>query len=248
MTESPQTIAPKANGLQTVLNTIASPKEAFETLRVAPTWGWAAIITIVLCIVGGLLFQPANQHASLGFAQHFVTTPMAQNMSDAQKQKMIDDAMHPSAVKTVFGLLASAIIIPFLASFLNTLFLLIGNAIGKGTATFKNYFCSSMNVLVPTFGFAQLASGLIAFFRGPDSFNGFGDLFRVLPSLAWIVPGHGYAVGFFSAFSIFALWGLYLNATSMKVMGGVKPAVAWTISILILVLMAAALGIPSIFS
>ena len=247
MTESPQS-APKASGLQTVLNTIASPKEAFETLRVAPTWGWAAIISIVLVFVGGLLFAPASQHATLGFAQHFVTTPMAANMSDAQKQKMVDDALHPSTVKTMLGLVANSVIIPFLACVLNALFLLIGNAIGKGTSSFKNYFSSSMNVLVPTFGLAQLAAGLIGYFRGADSFNSYGDLFRVLPSLAWIVPGHGYAVGFFSAFSIFAIWGLYLNAMSLKVMGGVKPTVAWTVSIVILVLMAAALGVPSMFA
>ena len=46
MTESPQTAAPKANGLSTLLNVIAAPKEAFETLKVAPTWGWAMIVAI----------------------------------------------------------------------------------------------------------------------------------------------------------------------------------------------------------
>lgn len=248
MTESPQTAAPKANGLSTLLNVIAAPKEAFETLKVAPTWGWAAIIAIVLILIGQILFQPASQHASLGFVQHLTSGPAGANMSDAQKQAALDRATHPSAVNTMLSLFFSSVVMPFIACLLNALLLLLANVIGKGTSNFKSYFSSSWNVLIPSFALAQLATGLIAYFRGADSFSSFADLFRIIPSLAWVGPQHGWALGFCGAISIFSLWGLYLNATSLKIMGGVKSGIAWTISGLILVLMAASLGLATILA
>ncbi|HEU5479666.1 MAG TPA: hypothetical protein VFU90_07515, partial [Candidatus Tumulicola sp.] len=54
--------APKANGLKTALDTIISPKEAFEQLRVAPTWGWALLLTIVLYAFASYLLTPAIVH------------------------------------------------------------------------------------------------------------------------------------------------------------------------------------------
>ena len=55
---------PKANGLKTALDTIIAPKEAFETLRVAPTWGWAFALTLVLYAIGTYLLTPALVHAN----------------------------------------------------------------------------------------------------------------------------------------------------------------------------------------
>ena len=46
--------APRPSGLKTALDTIVSPKEAFESIRVAPTWGWAIVIA-VSCICGTIL-------------------------------------------------------------------------------------------------------------------------------------------------------------------------------------------------
>lgn len=248
MIESPQ-IAPKASGLQTVLNTIASPKEAFESLKVAPTWGWAFIIAVVLILIGGILFIPATQHAALGFTQHFLTTKFAANMSDAQKQQMLDGALHPSAVKTYGGLLFNAVVLSLVACALNALFLLIGNAIGKGTAGFKNYFAASVNILIPSFAFAQLVGGIIGAVRGPDGFSGYAELFKAMPSLAWVIPvQHGWALGFLASITIFSIWGAYLNATSLKVMGGVKGGIAWTFAVLILLLSACSIGALAIFA
>lgn len=248
MTESPQTAAPKANGLQTVLNTIASPREAFETLRVAPTWGWAAIIALVLILIGLVLYQPASQHASLGFIQHLTNGPVGANMSDAEKQQMLDRSTHPSAINTAMGLFFNGIVLPLIACLLNALILLIANAAGKGTSNFKSYFSSSVNVLIPSYALMQLAMGLIASLRGADTFNNFADLFRMIPSLAWVGPQHGWALGFCAGISIFSLWGAYLNATSLKVMGGVKSGVAWTFAVLILILTAASLGLVTILA
>ncbi len=40
--------APRPNGLKTALDTIVAPKDAFESLRSAPTWGWAFLLALVL--------------------------------------------------------------------------------------------------------------------------------------------------------------------------------------------------------
>lgn len=248
MTESTAQ-APKANGLQTALNTIAAPREAFAAIRIAPTWGWAYIIAAILIFVGGLLFTPASQHAAYGWTQHFLTTKFAESMTDAKKQQMLADAAHPSAVKAYGGLLFNALVLPFIVCAFNALFLLIGNAIGRGAGSYKQYFASSMNVLIPSFGLYQIVTGIIGIARGADTFNGFADLFRVMPSLAWVFNAqHGYALGFLSFISVFSIWGAILNALSLKVIGDVRGGVAWTFAILILVLMAAVLGLTGLFS
>ena len=66
--------APKVSGLKTVLDIIVAPKDAFESLRTNPVWGWALLVTLVLMIVGYFLEQPASQHASYGTLQHALAT------------------------------------------------------------------------------------------------------------------------------------------------------------------------------
>ena len=250
MTESPE-VAPKANGLQTVLNVIAAPQEAFASLREAPTWGWALIITMILLAITIALSTPASQHATLGFTQHFLNeSSFAAKMSDAQKQKMLSDAQNPQMAKVLFGAAVQVLIIPFLAVVFNTLLMLLANVIGKGTGSFKQYWSGSFNILVPSFGLAQLVSGLVLALRGPDSFNSILDIVRAVPSLLWLAPGiqHGYLVGALGTVGVFLIWGAYLNATMLKVIGNVSGGVAWTFSILVLVLTTILPGLFSIFS
>jgi hypothetical protein len=43
-------------------------------------------------------------------------------------------------------------------------------------------------------------------------------------------------VAFFSAISVFSLWGLFLNATMLRVTAKTSPAIAYTFAILVLLL------------
>lgn len=244
-----QTQAPKANGLSTVINTIVSPTEAFQAIRNAPTWAWALIVCGVLYLIGYALLLPASNHAALGMIQHMIATnPAIAGMSDEGKAKMISDTAHPSLVKectnALFGLAGI-----FIAALLNTLFMLLANVIGKGDASFKKLWSGSMNVLVPSFGIAQLVAGIIAVIRGPESYATMADVFRSVPGLG-IVTGNmsGFGAGFLAAISVFAIWGLVLNALMVRTVGRVPAAVAWTFAIVIALLQAAFIGLTVMFT
>jgi len=56
-------VAQKANGLSNVVNVLTAPREAMESLRVAPTWGWAFLIAAILSCLGQYLLTPAVSHA-----------------------------------------------------------------------------------------------------------------------------------------------------------------------------------------
>jgi hypothetical protein len=233
-----ETSAPavKANGLSTVVNTIAAPSEAFETIRVAPTWGWALIVAIVLLAIGTFLQGPAARHAGVAAAQHMMTTSsFFANLSPAQKQAAIARAGQPSPWPYLGQIIAL-----FVIAFFNTLFTLIGNAIGKGQADFKRLWAGSMNIAVPTFALGSIVVGIITMLRGPDAFNSSADIARAMPSLAYLMPnGSPGLVAFLSGISIFSLWGMFLNATMLRVTGRTSSGVAWTIAVAILLLGAA---------
>lgn len=238
----------KVNGLTTVVNTIVSPKEAFETLRLAPTWGWAFVVTLVLYLIGYWLMLPTAHHVGVAMIQHMLATNshMAA-LSDAQKQSMLQSAGHPSAARDLINVVFGIVGI-FLAALFNTLLMLLAKVIGKGDGTFKTLWCGSMNILVPSYAIAQIVLAIIVMLRGPDTFNSFLDLMRALPGLGTLTPGlTGFAAGFFAVISVFTIWGLILNAFMVHIVGRTSAAVAWTFAIVITILQSAALGLMAGF-
>lgn len=225
--------AANASGLSTVVDTIASPAEAFERQRTAPTWGWALIIAIVLLVIGAYLQGPAARHAAVASTQHFLSTStLAANMSDAQKQQAIER----NGKQSIFTFVGPVIGL-FIAVFFNTIILLLGNAIGRGQADFKRLWAGSMNIAVPTLGIGAIVLGVITMVRGADSFDSTMSLVRAMPSLATLVPNASPVLGgFLSAISIFTLWGFILNATMMRVTAKTSAAVAYTFAAVIVVL------------
>ncbi len=238
----------KPNGLTTVINTIVSPKEALETIRNAPTWGWAFVITAVLYVIAAVLMLPATQHVGVAMVTHMTESGrFAANLSGAQKQAMIQSAMHPDAVKDVINITIGVASI-FLIVLLNTALMLLAKVIGKGDGTFKTLWSGSMNVLVPSYALAQIVLAIVVLLRGPDTFNSFLDLARALPGLGTLTPGlSGIAGGFFAAISVFAIWGLILNAYMVRIVGRASAGVAWTFAILITILQSLALGLMASF-
>jgi hypothetical protein len=233
----------KPNGLTTVINTIVSPKEAFETIRNAPTWGWAFIIAAVLYVIAAWLMLPASHHVGEAMVTHMTQSGrLAAALSDAQKQQMIQQAAHPGAIKDLTNIIFGIVMI-FIAAVLNTLLMLLAKVIGKGDGTFKTLWCGSMNVLVPSFAIGQIVLAIIVVLRGPDAFNSLVELYRALPGLGTLTPSlTGFAGGFFAAISVFAIWGLILNANMVRVVGKASAGVAWTFAIIITILQSLALG------
>lgn len=227
----------KRNGLMTVLDTIVSPREAFETLGQVPMWGWAFLIAIVLMIVGQVLAMQASAHAGYIFMQQQIAhNSMLAQLSDAQKQKMLADAAHPPTWRLLFGYAIVPIVVLLIVVF-QTVVLLIGNAIGKGQATFKQLWCALMNILVASGGIGAIVIGIIALVRGPNGYDSIADIQNALPSLAFLTGGDTGALSTFLAqLNPFTIWGTALGAIAMLTIAKTSKAVSYGFPILILLL------------
>lgn len=222
--------AAKANGLSTVINTIAAPGEAFQTLAEAPTWGWALLVAIVLLLGGVVLQGPALHHAAVATTQHMLATNTAMaSLPDDKKAQILGRASGFSPM-TYIGPIIGLLI----AVLLNTIVMLIGSALGGGKTGFKHLWAGSMNIAVPTIGISTVVLGVITMLRGPDSFANSFDIARAMPSLAMLVPQASLVVAAaLSAISIFTIWGVFLNATMLRTMARTGAGVAWTFAVIV---------------
>jgi small basic protein len=187
-------------------------------------------------LAGTFLQGPATRHAGVvQLQQSMNTSTLFTNMTAAQKQKALDNAKKPSPWAYV-----GAVIAIFFAVFFNTIFMLIGNAVGRGQADFKRLWCGSMNIAVPTLGLGAIVLGIITTLRSPDSFSNSIEIARAMPSLGTVFSGGSLAMtAFLSGISIFTLWGAFLNATMLQKMAKTGAGVAWTFAIIVMLLGAA---------
>jgi hypothetical protein len=213
------TQTPKANGLQTAINTIISPKEAFEALAVTPTWGWACIISIVLPAVAYFMMLPAVQHGMLGeFAKEAATNPAIAQMTPEQREKIASYAPY-------FGLIGPIALLFFV--FLQTVILAIFNAMGRGQASFGKLWAAAMNVAI-VYGLGQIVAGIVTIIRGADSFNSNADVQHAVPSLAMLMPAADPHVGaFLATINPFVLWSVFLIYMAMTYTAKVPKLQAW---------------------
>jgi hypothetical protein len=228
--------APKGSGLKTAIDILIAPKDAFEALRVVPTWGWALIAALVLMIVGYFLQQPAVEHASLGTLTHaFATNPLYADLSDEQKKQMLERVAHPPAYQTALGLI-SLVLVLFVPTFLNAIILLAANVIAHGNADFKRLFAGSMNIAVPTIGLYAVTLGVICRVLGAEHFATTADVLRATPGVALLAPGAtGKLATFLAGIQIFTLWGCGLNVAMMRITASVKNALSWAFPLFILI-------------
>lgn len=228
--------APKVNGLKTVLDIIIAPKDAFESLRMNPVWGWALLVTLVLMIVGYFLEQPASQHATYGSMQHALATgALYASLSDEQKQRILARVAHPPAYQAVLSV-GGIVIGLFVATLLNAVILLAGSTMARGTGDFRHLFAGSMNVAVPSLGLFYLVLGIICRALGADHFATVADINRAVPSLALLAPGATGRLGIFlGGIQIFSIWGCGLNILMMRILAGVRNALAWLVPLIILI-------------
>ncbi|MBV8117392.1 MAG: hypothetical protein JOZ01_05415, partial [Candidatus Eremiobacteraeota bacterium] len=78
---------PKASGLKTALDTVIAPKDAFEQLRVAPTWGWALLLVLILYALASYLLTPALVHAiTADWPRQVAANPSLAQMTPDEQQ------------------------------------------------------------------------------------------------------------------------------------------------------------------
>jgi len=202
----------RAGGLTIALQTVTAPPLAFERLRVTPTWGWAFLIACLLGAIGTILSVPAALHSmSASMAHQLATNPHYAQMSEPQRRQMAASTL--AAVRFGWAFVPFVLLITAL---LQTIVLLIFNAIGRGQANFKTLWAAVMNIAIPGFGFYLFVSGIIAVIRGPSAYNSALDSFLAMPSLAWIARHPDTATAAFqSAFNPFSFWTLGLTGEAM---------------------------------
>ena len=224
------------DGFKVLIDTIISPKEAFESLRERPTWAIALIVFIALFVIGFELQRPAAMHASIGTTQHMLaTSPLFANMTADQKAKALDAAVHPPASAAITGPIFGIIFI-VIGALVNALILWIAANAGGGSARFSSMWAASLCNAAMSIGLASVVLGIIAMIRGADSFAVSGDLVRAMPSLGTIVPIGGLVGGILSSLTLFALWGLFLNMQTLRFTAGMKGAAVWVVPAIITLL------------
>ncbi len=225
--------AVKANGLSTVANVLAAPREAFETLRVSPMWGWALVIAVLLATLGQYLATPATIHAvQASWPAQVAANPRLAALTPAQQQHALDVTL--SALR--FGWIITPITV-LVVALLQSIIMLVFRAAGKGDATFKQLWCASVNLTVIGVGMYGLLNGLIALVRGAASYNSVTDAMRAIPSLAWLAPAAPLkTVAFLAAFNVVSLWGAIVLAVAMMYVARVSKANAAACAIVTTVL------------
>jgi hypothetical protein len=225
--------APKANGLSTVANVFTAPREAFETLRISPMWGWAFLVTIVLAVIGQYLATPAAIHAvQASWPAQAAANPRIAAMTPAQQQAALGFAT--AAVK--FAWLFMPVIV-LVGALIQSVIMLVFSAAGKGSASFKQLWCASINVLVVGMGTYSLVAGLIAVVRGPAAYTSAQAAMKALPGLAWFAPAASIKlVAFLSVFNVISIWGAVLMYIAMQAVARTSKANAFACAATILVL------------
>ncbi|PZR57545.1 MAG: hypothetical protein DLM50_06110 [Candidatus Meridianibacter frigidus] len=222
--QTPESVPERGNGLQTALNVIVAPRDAFETLRIIPMWGWAFLIAMVLFIVGTLLAAPAQQHAMHSVMVHqMAADPNSAQLTDAQREQRIATIEKFSK----FGVLIVPIAFLIISAILTGI-LLVFNVIGRGTASFKQLWCAIIN-LSTIVALATLVVGVLAMMKGPDAFNTTIDQYLVMPSAAWLAPSAAPKLqALLSQINPFTIWNFILTAMMMTIIARVSKGIAYS--------------------
>jgi hypothetical protein len=213
-----------------MVDTIISPKEAFESIRETPTWGWALLIAIVLAAAGSYFTTPA--------VVHVITTNPA-SLFGAQAATMTPDDMAKAAgfaaKFSAYNFIFVIIIFPIVC-LIESLIMLLFNALGKGEGNFVKYFAAQCNIAVIA-ALGAIVNAVIVTVRGSDSFNTMRDVQFAVPSLAMLAPGGGAKlITFLGIITPFSLWATGLAIFAMLTIGRVPKLQAWlTGAVLLLV-------------
>ena len=207
------------NGLAVVWDVVVAPFSAFAALRERPAWLWAFVITCVLGIIGAVLQIPAASNVVAATLAH---SPSFASLTPAQQQQQLGLAQtiqHYSwTVYPIAVLVAAAV---------SALVLLIANAIGKGTGSYRLFFALTMNVAIISYGLGYLYVGIVAALRGGDAFASQADLIGALPGLSWLAGGAGpKVVVFLAGLNVFSIWSAVLLTLGAERVAGIPRVVA----------------------
>lgn len=221
----------KSNGLKVALDTIIAPKEAFESIRIAPTWGWALLIVLVLTLATSYLVTPAVVHGiQTDWPNTVAKNPALSGLSADEQQSRLSLSIKIASfvwmftpLFILFGLVIGALI------------MLIFNALGHGDGSFGKYWAAQCNIAL-TNSVGGIVLTAIVFARGADSFTTAASVQEALPNLGMLAPGAGKLHAFLATFTPFSLWAAALVIVALTVIGRVPRIQAWLAGILAFIL------------
>jgi hypothetical protein len=222
--------AGRANGVATYFGVLFSPGEAFDTLSRIPMWGWAALLGLVIIIIGSIIGLPATIHV----AQVAQQAQIAQQPAD-QQQTMRDTIAKTQGLLPVF-IFVGAFIFPWVSWVITALVIMAGAAIGRGAVNFGNAWVLSVNTfIIPALG--QLIANTILRLQGAENISKASDAYA-LPSLAMIVHGDPKTAAVLYAFNVINLWYYFIFAMGLQRVMKMSAAAAWTTTIVFAAILA----------
>jgi hypothetical protein len=224
----------RAGGLQTALDTLIAPNDAYARLRETPTWGWAYLIAVALAMLAALALVPALHHAlAVALPAQVAAMPSIAKLPPGEQQAAIARIVSVQTLLLNVTWLSALAIVP-LTALIQALVMLAANAIGRGDGTFRRFWALAMNVQVAG-SIGGLILAAIVLLRGAASFSEPGDIQRVIPSLGMLLPGAPHVlVAFFSAFNVAAIWQAVLLALGMIAAARIPRPVAWSTALVML--------------
>jgi len=201
---STTTAAPqKSNGLATYLSILWSPATAFDQLRVTPTWGWAALVGIVLMLVATFISMPELEKAAQ-IAQAARLATMS-----ADQQAAARDVMAKTAALFPLFAIIGVLIVSWLIWVISAIVYAIGGAISGAGAKFSLAWVVSVNLGIIAF-VGALVNAVIIAARGPDAISSPLDQYA-LPSLGMFFHDNVKLATFLNTYNLDYIW-LYVVA------------------------------------
>lgn len=201
---STTTAAPqKSNGLSTYLSILWSPVAAFDQLRATPTWGWAALVGIVLLLVATFISMPElEKGAQIAQAARLATM-------SADQQAAARDVMAKTAALFPLFAVIGIVIVTWLIWVISAVVYAIGGAISGAGAKFSLAWVVAVNIGIIAY-VGALVNAVILAARGPDAISSTLDQYA-LPSLGMFFHDNVKLAMFLNSYNVDYLW-LYVVA------------------------------------
>jgi hypothetical protein len=192
------------------------PQAAFSQLHRTPTWGWAALMGMLMTLLATLVAQPAQLHVlAVTEAHRIAALPPADQLRERVAVAQTAGLIHSF-------LLIGALVGPWIIWLLIAAFLFIGAAIGRGEARFPAAWVAALNSYV-VLGIALVANALLVGLRNPTSLSSSLDLVR-LPNPGMLVAHHHVLASFLSAYNPLYIWYYIIVAVALERLLGMPRA------------------------
>ena len=199
------------------------PNAAFAQLQRVPTWGWAALLGMLLTALATLISQPAQLHVlAVSEAHRIAGLPP----NDQLRERV---AVAQTSRSLGLFLMIGALVGPWLVWLLIAIFFFISAAIGGGKARFAAAWVAALNSYA-VLGIALVVNALLVSLHDPTSLNSSLDLAR-LPNPGMLFQHDRIAAAFLSAYNPLYIWYYVIVAVALERLLGMPRSAAVAASI-----------------